>query len=376
MTSLESFTAGQPVPVDSSAIELQLRDLWRQASSPGEGESGPAVMRACQLNLIVGCAGREGEARAMSVLDEVTRVWPSRVLMTVIGEAGASEGLEAFITAHCSYTPGTGKGKQVCCEQVTLVGAGSGVDRLPAAVLSLLLPDLPVVLWFPEDPCVPGVGLGDAASARLLNAVDRIVVDARRFAGQEAFLRLVQAGRPVADLAWQRLRGWRELVARQFDGPVFEDYPPQLERIRVEFVGDDFGCEAEALLLGCWAAGQLGWRTAASVGRSGEAGFLSIDFARPGGPSGELVLQRAGDGMAPGILGMTLESEDATFALRRDEGKECVSSTLNVPGACGLPRTTRLPERGDPHLLSRSLEAATLDHIYEQTLRLCARRDL
>lgn len=371
MTTLESFTGGEPLTVDFTAIERELAGLWKEASAAPDGGSSPAVMRACQLNLVVLCRSSEEAARATSLAAQVTRVCPSRVLMAVLDidpapQSRAERGLEAFISAHCSYTPGAGKGKQVCCEQITIAARGdAAAARLPGAVLPLLLPDLPVVLWWPGEP-----DLTNDNARRLIDASDRVVIDSRRFTDATARYRHVAVlDRPVADLAWQRLRAWRELAAGLFDGGRFADYPPRLDTIEVGHAGGA-GSHAEALLLGCWASSRLRWRPTGAAAPPAR-GFT---LARPDGRPTRLALcDHPGKEPAGQILSLTLKSAEATFDLRRAGDFECVSLSVAVPEACPISRVARVVARDEATLLCRCLESGGRDDIYDEAVHLAGR---
>ena len=390
MTSLESFTGGQPVTVDFTAIERELASLWKAASTSPEGRAGPAVTRACHLNLLVECSSEEEASRATATIAQVTRACPSRVVMAVTSEpagpggavgpgggtgSGGAGNLEAFISAHCSFTPGAAKGRQVCCEQITIMADAAARARLPGSVLPLLLHDLPVVLWWPGDLRPAG-----ADTYRLIDASDRVVLDSRRFSdAAEGFAQLAGLGRPINDLAWQRLRPWRELAAGQFDGRIFEDYPARIETIEVEHAGGA-ASQAEALLLGCWVASRLRWRPAPPTSSGATRNETqttppprAFSFLQQGGASARLLVHALPDQEPAGLIRtLILRAADASFTLRRTADSECVTVHIAVSEACPMSRVARVVVRDDATLLCRSLQAGGRDNIYDEALKLAA----
>lgn len=374
MTQAESFASGRPLSVDISAVERELKALWMEASGTSQDGVSPAVTRACQLNLIVCCSSRSEEARATSSVAALARGWPSRVLMAVIDPAIPGEALRASITAHCAYAAGAGRGKQVCCEQVTIACPPAAAARLPAAVLPLLLPDLPVAIWFPGDP--RSVELeAPAIPGRLAEAVDRVVVDSRRFADAARGLEWVESlGGIVADLAWHNLRGWREMIARQFDGAAHAGLPARVERIRVESGGPPGACPSDAVLLAAWTAARLGWRPAVGEWRLGVPGAaLGARMARPGGQEGELIVACRGDGGPASIASVCLEAADVRLILSRSGSSDSVAAS--VIGAAGSSHagTARVVERDEAALLWRALGASGRDAVYEEARGLAMR---
>src|SRR4030065_67688 len=101
--------------------------------------------------------------------------WPSRA---GAGSPGAPL-LQAALSAPCQIAPEGGK--QVCSEQITLRASGPAVGELHSTVVPLLVPDLPVFLWWHEEP-----SLGSHLFQELLETSDRLIVDSADFAPESA----------------------------------------------------------------------------------------------------------------------------------------------------------------------------------------------
>ncbi|MFQ5701101.1 MAG: glucose-6-phosphate dehydrogenase assembly protein OpcA [Acidobacteriota bacterium] len=364
----ESFLGPGQVSVDVAAIEQELKRLWKESSRPAEGQAAPAVMRACQLNLVICCWGEKQAVEATGTAAQVAAVRPSRVIMTVV-DPDASEPLRATITAHCAFTSEGGRGKQVCCEQITLTVGTHAVGRLPGAVLPLLLADLPVVLWYVGDLQLGGDDPTSDLARDLMEAADRIVVDSRRFADlAKRFEQLAAVGRPIADLSWARLRGWREVIAGMFDNPAFENHPQLIQEIAIEEETNDAEGPAAAILLGAWMASRLGWRCDRSrnpADRSFEARFRT-----PAGGAGRLVIRSERGKQSAGVSTIMLTADETTFRVVRKGG--CATATVTSAGHEPIARVVPLVQRDQATLLCRCLESAG-DPLYEETLGLARR---
>ncbi len=373
MTSLESLAGGQGLAVDVGKIERELTALWKAAAESSREGGSPAVTHASLLNLVIYCHGTDQVPRVQDTIGRVARARPSRVLLAVVDPASPGTGLRASISAHCSFTPGAGRGKQVCCEQITMRVSIDAVRHLPGAVLPLLLPDLPVVLWYPGDP-----EMASPAARRLIDSADLLVVDSRRLiAVARRFGELARLASPVSDLGWHRLRGWREVTAGIFDDPSCEAHSSRIEGITVDYPGHSNGGGApglyfaEAMLLGCWVAGQLGW-TPSGLAAEPSDGSRVFTLATPGGKRGKLMLV-AGGGEQAGILGLKLEAADARFAVRQGGSSETLSVSVEIPGNSPEPRTARMVERDEATLLCRALESAAGDAVHMRALDLASR---
>jgi glucose-6-phosphate dehydrogenase assembly protein OpcA len=98
----------------------------------------------------------------------------------------------------------------VCAERISISG-----DRvaLPSAVVSLLVADLPVFVWWQGD--LPDDH--DGVLGELTEIASRVIVDSDE-AGLEATARLEPRAAGLVDMAWVRTAPWREAIAAMFDG--------------------------------------------------------------------------------------------------------------------------------------------------------------
>ena len=229
------MTASAPV-IQSDEIRLR----WREARG---GKPSTAT-----INFIVYV---ENEAYRDWVLERAQRIsdkHPSRmiVLDAVKGEHG---------TKIAASETGTSDGPSIFWERVDL-----GVDGIRAAqrvqfVESLLVKDIPNVLWWAADRL-----FSSNTFKALLPLVQHLILDSsgtgadpdaiREFA---QFFSEQQAG-ALGDLAWMRLDPWRDVIAQFFDDPAMHDELFSLRRVSISS-----GSDSEALYLGGWLASRLGW---------------------------------------------------------------------------------------------------------------------
>jgi glucose-6-phosphate dehydrogenase assembly protein OpcA len=405
---IERFTGGEDLPVDVAAIEQELAALWMAAQGPENGE--PAVMRASALNLVVPCAGHVVE-EARAVVAELVSTHPARVLLLVSEPGPAAVPMTASVSAFC-HRLGT-EPRQVCCELITLRARGRAEEHLADAVLALLVPDLPVAVWWPRG--LPRVGSDSSTSSlpeRLAPLADRWIIDtaatqdaaalsqtAARFAPRAGGTPL---GSSVHDLAWMRLLPWRELTAQFFDPRAFRARLQELDLLEVSTSASP-PPGAEALLWIAWLAGRLGWQPAPAA----EPGRTDWRFVRPGGGEGRArvlssepastsqpplapakaegarapAAKGRGAGLDPGmgaggdaLEGVRLQAtpSETTFTIARTPGTDCVTLTVTTRGACPLPRAVSLPRPRTAQLLAASLDEPHADPLYLAALVLAA----
>ena len=219
--------SAEPETVELAGVEAALARLR------GDGNHGS--VRATTLNLVVMCPDAEAAARTDDVLDAIGGSRPLRAIV-ITPAAGRPR---ARVSSACW----TGGGQEVCAERIAISG-----DRvaLPSAVVSLLVADLPVFVWWqgalPDD--------SDGVLGELTEIASRVIVDSDE-AGLEATARLEPRAAGLVDMAWVRTAPWREAIAAMFDGRTQRRALDHL--IGVEVVGPP----NQAALLAGWLRSRL-----------------------------------------------------------------------------------------------------------------------
>jgi len=201
---------------------------------------------------------------------------------------------------------------------VRLRGDRSG--HANSVVIPLLLPDTPVVLWWPTDP--PPVPADDPIGRHC----QRRITDLATAADPRAALRERRAGYVPgdSDLAWTRLTSWRSALASLLD-----DETTQVRAVSVDAEADN----PSAILLAAW----LRWALRIPVELTPVIG--------------------------PGITQVQLDTAQGMITLARPDGAVATLSRPGVPDS-----TIALPRRGLPDLLSEELRRLDPDDVYGDVL--------
>jgi len=366
-----TFNPGTPVTADASAIEQELRSLWKSAS---EDEGSAPLIRACAGNLITLAAGREDAGHLLGVLPGVAQQHPLRSLVAYWGRAedlpeiSGDIPLGAWISAQCSI-PVAG-GPQVCSEVITLAAAEGNEDAVTNLLASTLIPDLPVYIYLPGfTPALSRV------AARLANWANLLILDSKSSgygpADQAGLLQLLTsppAGVPVRDLQWARLTAWRDLVSQFFDAPDRRSLLYQISDVEITAMRPDpAAVPSAALLLAGWLASRLAWVVRSLVQ---ENGGLRIRF---GSGNGEVAVSLPA---APAPAGrVPLESvvlrtrTGQTFTVRLDRPSSCLASAAAVGDNTEVRHTVPDEELDEPNLLVKELSIAGEDPGFREALR-------
>lgn len=379
--STDDFFAGVPVPVDPIEIERELAALWKPASSEKGGEG--AVVRACLANLICFLPDSRDRARAEQMFLKVSRDHPNRTILLCSNPRGWDEGddssrLRAFVTAVCS-APVRGRAP-VCCERITLEARAQDASLFSGAVAPLLVPDVPVFLWWAggrhDDPLLP----------ELSAHVDRVIVNTRRDAFGSGSLKELQAQlgqrrvREIVDLGWRGLERWRRAVADLFDDPALRSSLPQLRDIELEWAPDDDTSTSTAIdesaLLAGWVASRLGLELRKREDRGDR---ILLDYRRADPASTvRLSLAPRRDSIPPGMLpgepvslkfGLDSGGGRAELALRiLADDPETVEISYRNQEMCHVPTVRSFVRPDNGELLLGILSSPTHPQVFGEAL--------
>ncbi|BDZ61142.1 hypothetical protein Lsed01_01688 [Demequina sediminis] len=192
-------------------------------------KEGGVITLARVMTLVIDATGADAE-QAIATANVASREHPCRIIVIAPGDAA-----EARLDAEIRVGGDAG-----ASEVVVLRPSGAQVGHEDTLVIPLLLPDAPIVVWWPAG--VPN-DLGSRALGRM---AQRRITDTKGEADPAGtLLGLAACYRPGdTDLAWTRLTRWRALLAA-----ALEQVPdPQVTKAWIH--GDTNS--PSILLLGSW----------------------------------------------------------------------------------------------------------------------------
>lgn len=279
-------------------------------------EEGGAVALGRVLTLVISCRlGSEEEA--IEAANQASREHPMRVIVTSVAPQDATARLDAQIRVG---------GDAGASEVIVLRAYGETSSDEEGLVTSLLLPDAPVVVWWPHDaPAVPSESdLGRIAQRRI---TDSATAQRPTAAIEES----APGYRPGdTDFAWTRLTLWRAQLAAVLDQPPYEPVTS------VEVTGAEDSPSTE--LLAAWLKLQL-------------KAPVVLDLAGPGHGSS-------------GIHSVVLHRRSGPIQLKRITG---TVATLEQPGQ--PTHDISLPRRSLRDCLAEELRRLDPDDLYGEVVR-------
>jgi glucose-6-phosphate dehydrogenase assembly protein OpcA len=263
-------------------------------------EQGGANTIGRVLTLVIVTDDSERTEEVIDAANHASREHPCRVIVLARGAKKAAPRLDAQIRVG---------GDAGASEVVVLRLYGVLANEGASCVVPMLLPDAPIVAWWPfEAPAVPADdSIGMLATRRITDsAASRNPTKAL-----EARAKSYMDG--DTDLAWTRLTLWRAVLASSLDLPPYE-------RVSAATVSGE-GDSPSADLLAAWLAAKLRVPVRRLKARHGE-GIVQVTLERRSGP---VELHRP-----DGTVGELTQPGQPTrrVALQRRPVRDCLAEEL------------------------------------------------
>jgi glucose-6-phosphate dehydrogenase assembly protein OpcA len=293
---------------DASKIASTALRAHRQAGSPTMG---------MVLTLIV-VTDESNHYDALKSADAVSREHPSRVIGVIQRAARGASRVDAEVKI------GAGNAGQ----SILLRMSGEVAQHAESVVLPLLVPDSPVVVWWPakapDDPAADPIG----------SLAQRRITDSANVPRSKATALQTQAANYASgntDLAWTRLTPWRALLAAALDQFAGKVRSVEVEAERVNPSAD---------LLAAWLKSRL-----------------KVDAKRT-------------TSKGPGITSVRMGTVAGDIVIHRPDGR---LAQFSIPGQPDRP--VALKRRETAELLAEELRRLDPDDIYAQTIATLRRME-
>ncbi|MFH8292258.1 glucose-6-phosphate dehydrogenase assembly protein OpcA [Streptomyces sp. NPDC018059] len=274
----------------------------------------PAVGMVLTLVIVT---DEENAYDSLRAANEASREHPSRTLVVIKRAARSprdrtTSRLDAEV--RVGVEAGTG-------ETVILRLYGEVIDHAQSVVLPLLLPDAPVVVWWPVN--APADAAGDPLGA----LAQRRVTDS--YTAEDPIRELTARAESYhpgsTDLAWTRITPWRSMLAAALD-----QITCKVKSVQVD--GEEFNPSCE--LLAMWLADRL-----------------DVPVRRAVSPG-------------PGLTGVRMETDCGPIVLDRADGS---LATLHIEGQPN--RAVALKRRETAELIAEELRRLDPDDTYASALK-------
>jgi glucose-6-phosphate dehydrogenase assembly protein OpcA len=360
--------AGQMSETDSEALRLEPR----MAIGLAQASDVRIRTRTSVLTLVVIAPGSETAERAMATVNALAARHPSRAVIVSPGDPDGPSSFDSHIYAACQLA--AGGFTEVCTEEILIKTGGELSQHLATAVAPLLIHDLPVVLWWPDD-----VPFGSEQFGGLAEECDRLLVDCGQFRG-DGMDRLagmrdaVRGGLVVHDVGWMRASLWRELLASVYDHPLLSKELGAIRSLRIDVARPGRSARlARAVLFAGWLAAMLNWEVSRPIWEDDgiyravlRAGRREVDVElHPVGTMLDGIVRTAGSLVR---VELTSAHTRATTRVRVTRQSDHLLATADWNGAQVTHRAARLDVFDEMPFLAEALDRSGHDRIFERGL--------
>ena len=260
-------------------------------------EEGGAFTMARVLTLVIAPDSEDVLEESIEAANAASREHPCRVIVVLSVDRDA---VDPKLDAQIRVGHDAGAG-----EVVVLRLSGPLADHASSVVTPFLLPDTPVVAWWPDvAPRVPAEDpLGQLAIRRITDAtygVDPLACIKSRLAGYTA---------GDTDLAWSRITYWRAMLTSALDQGPHEPIESALVSGRKE--------EPALDILAGWLASRIDGPVQRAVGD------LKVELTRA---SETITLSRPQEGVTATLC--RTAKPDAKLPLARRETRDCLAEDM------------------------------------------------
>lgn len=385
LLAMLGFYTGPIDGIDGPRTDAAIRAAQVANGLPVTGRSSPELIEKLREAL----AKRNGkaigktlspqyayDASGAGIADAIASQNPCRII-SLFPISGEDEGVTAQVSAYCPINK-SGQTALICCEYIMLKGTEAALERVSSLVSSLLISDLPRIVWWKATP-----NLEQDLLQNLVKVANQIIFDSSHFTADPEgdllkLISLIENGTIIADLNWRRLAAWQELTAEAFDAPERRAAIREVDRVVIDY---EKGNPIQALMFLGWLASRLGWEPVsrkkegdiydlqrifftAEDGREIEAELAAIPTADSGDVMGDLVsLKLTSTNLNADCC--TVLCSETTGCMRMEAGGGAQS--------CRINQVTPLNDQKAETLLSEQLQRLGQDVLYEESMAVTAK---
>lgn len=363
MTVNSIAPSAMSVPIDQA--ESAISRAWLALGDPARTQT---------LNLVCVCNTDDEEKYAVTSARDVLPAHPGRVLIVRL----INESVESAVTVRTALLEDASRPGSYVGESLTFNIQGTTRNHLASVVERVLVPGVPVVLWWLGDLPDNGnlfIPLADRADVVAVDSSQIDLSDLRtlfQYVNHRAL-----SNQSISDIEWLRLRPWQESLARFFDDPAALEGLLRCNTLEVAMhtpARGDF-CSAKAALFAGWFAAQMKLKAESSIQWVSTDGAHSLALSTSSGDPFTLkMMVEPRQGLYDGaIIRITLRSAIGDhFELEREGTTRVVAWRGNCAGAVLPEAVLRIGPPDTPRMLRRLLDRPERDPLFLKALAKAA----
>jgi glucose-6-phosphate dehydrogenase assembly protein OpcA len=366
--------------LDVEAIERMLAELWQQTAGQSQTSGDNAVLRARAADLMVFMKSGSMLSGTQEIISELASFHPCRALLMAGDRDAPARDIEMYVSAFCANQQSSDS-RNLCCEEITLTAQGHFVSELPSAAVPLLVPDLPVFLWWRDK-----IGAEDRVFAQLCLAADRVMIDSADFhdlrsdflAVNQLLDRRCDEAVFLSDINWARLTPWRASLANFYDVADYHTVLDQITDVQISFVaetGKTSFLSSQSLLITSWLASRLNWKLVGATEMQQSPRGKVFKFKKNARAISVTLNEAQHAAIKPGRvceIEMKASEASATFLVNRSEDSLHLKTQTSIGERLYPGLLVPVGNWSEAQILSREMEILCNDRIYEEAIEVAA----
>ena len=216
------------------------------------------LSQPCLFNLIVYTQETHSIRYLQAMVEMILSQFPCRIIF--IQEHLSDKGKE---TSELQMEMKQKKEKDFSCEQVFINVSEKEIDQVYFLLLPLLVPDLPIYVFWGQDPTTSHSLFPHLEKMATRLFFDSETTDDLQKFSQGLLSRLQNTSIQIVDMNWARITGWREVFAQVFDCVERLTQLETAQQIQIIYNNRpselSFYPMIQAIYFQAWIASRLGW---------------------------------------------------------------------------------------------------------------------
>lgn len=331
--------------------------------------SAPTPLTACLFNLIIYTNEPHRTSFIRGMVLKVMEKFPCRILFI---EEKREDKDSDYLKVSSSNAVIEQEGNKVACDLINFEVTPSRLERIPFVLTPKLVPDLPIYLFWGQDPTQENPIFNP-----LRKLACKLIFDSESaedlFAFSKKMLYLVDHTAPDSmDTQWAALSSWRDIIIQAFDTEERIELLRRTTTMKISFNRSTnalfYHPRVRSLFLQGWIAGRMGWRYLSSK-REGESFTLTYEGKQ--GPVNVHLIPEDRPELNPGrIFSFTVETEDGyATEINRLPDQSKVVVKISKADVCDMPYVLPIKDLFKSSTFMREVFYSRCSSHYHQMLR-------
>lgn len=239
--------------------EILIKDIEKELNKLWEAHGASHHVRASLFTLVVFSQDKNRTASLQGIIKTLVGKFPCRILF-IQSLPDATNKLDVEVSHELTKVGDT----SIACDYIVIQASPDQLPRVPFIATPLFLPDLPIYLFWDQDPTNETV-----VFPHLQPFASRIIFDSGRIHSLrlfgQAMLDLMEANPclDIIDINWVRLDDWRKAIRQIFDSDSSIQHLCSNKGLKIQFNGynaNSLHPELQSFYFVYWLAERLKWQ--------------------------------------------------------------------------------------------------------------------